>query len=87
MVPSAPAAPPTFSTTTVWPSSLRSCSAVRRAMMSVLPPAEKGTISLIVRVGYDCAQAEAATAHAATAAMRVFRIFIGVPCEGFAAVS
>jgi len=42
---------------------------------------------LIVRVGYDCAQAEAATAHAATAARRVFRIFIGVPCEGFAAVS
>jgi len=40
-----------FSTTTVWPSDLPMRSAMIRPMVSVGPPAEKGTIKAIGRVG------------------------------------
>src|SRR6478736_885719 len=78
MVPSAPAAPPTFSTTTGWPRSLRICSAARRAMMSVLPPAANGTIRRMGRFGY-CAQALVRVAAATAAARKVFQVFMLSP--------
>src|SRR5690242_7072953 len=62
LVPSAPLAPPTFSTTTGCPSSRRIGSDTSRAMMSVLPPGVNGTTTLMECVGYDCAKAP----HAAT---------------------
>ena len=46
-----PPAPPTFSTTTVWPSGARMRSAMMRAVVSVEPPGGKGTISVTGRVG------------------------------------
>jgi len=39
-----PPPPPLFSTTRVWPSAWPAFSAMTRAMMSVVPPAAKGTI-------------------------------------------
>ncbi|WZB71938.1 hypothetical protein WJ968_09575 [Achromobacter xylosoxidans] len=54
-----PPAPPRFSTTTGWPSSRVSPSANTRAVVSVTPPAPKGTISRTGCVGYACAHAAA----------------------------
>src|SRR5215831_10351968 len=76
MVPSAPAAPPMFSTMTACPSSFLIASAVRRAMMSVLPPGANGTMSLIGRDGYvSAAHAPLTTAHDAMATRMAFQLF------------
>ena len=45
-----PAAPVTFSITTVWPSAIRIRSVIARAIESVGPPAANGTIRVI---GFD----------------------------------
>ena len=50
--------PPTrFSTTICWPSTSDSRAAIRRPVTSMLPPAAKGTSSLIGRSGQFCAPA------------------------------
>jgi hypothetical protein len=46
-----PPAPVTFSTMTVWPSERPMRSAMIRAMVSVGPPAENGTVSVMERAG------------------------------------
>src|SRR6218665_1678422 len=46
-----PPAPGRLSTTTVWPSSPANFSATKRAVMSVLPPAARGTTRGMVRGG------------------------------------
>jgi hypothetical protein len=50
-----PAAPVLFSTTTGWPSEARSLSAIRRAGMSLGPPAGKPTTMRTWREGNSCA--------------------------------
>src|SRR2546428_13688720 len=52
-----PPAPATFSAITGWPSDALMRSPTMRAVMSVTPPAEKGTISLMGREGYASAPA------------------------------
>jgi hypothetical protein len=64
--PIAPVAPGRFSTTTGCPSEVASRSASTRATMSPVPPAENGTTSRTVRVGYCCAYAGSASAPDAT---------------------
>jgi hypothetical protein len=46
-----PDAPPTFSTTMVWPSSCCARAITMRAIVSVGPPADAGTIAVTGRVG------------------------------------
>src|SRR5688500_17793916 len=65
-----PPAPTTFSTTTDWPSDFCMRSAIRRAMVSVGPPAENGTMTVIGRLGNPCANAPQARVNAAKAAKR-----------------
>src|SRR5215831_6621764 len=50
-MPVVPPAPATFSTTTDWPSVLPICSPTILAMVSVGPPAAKGTIMVMGRSG------------------------------------
>jgi hypothetical protein len=52
-----PAAAPTFSITIDWPSSSPMRCAWMRALTSIPPPAAKGTMSVIGRVGQSCAAA------------------------------
>src|SRR5882672_7268420 len=66
--PIVPPAPPTFSTTTVWPRGARMRSAMMRAAVSVEPPGGNGTTRVIGREGYPCACATAAQATNAIAA-------------------
>jgi hypothetical protein len=49
--PIVPPAPPTFSITMVWPSTLPICSATMRATTSLGPPAGNGTTTVIGRAG------------------------------------
>ena len=49
--PDRPPAPPTFSTTTAWPSSALIFSAMMRAATSVEPPGGNGTMIVMVRDG------------------------------------
>src|SRR5437660_1323400 len=63
-----PEAPPMFSMMMVWP---RSCCArcmTMRAIVSVGPPADAGTIAVTERVGYDCALAAEMPAAVITSA-------------------
>src|SRR5882672_9179525 len=66
--PIVPPAPPTFSTTTVWPRGTRMRSAMMRAAVSVEPPGGNGTTRVIGREGKPCACAAAAQAANAIAA-------------------
>src|ERR1051326_1239117 len=83
MVPMAPAAPPTFSMTTGWPRTFCSSAPVRRAMMSVLPPAENGTTTRIGRDGYDSAMATSVAQETipATTAFHDFMLLSSVGWE------
>src|SRR4051812_14272613 len=56
-MPIEPPAPPTVSTTTVWPSGARMYSAMMRAAVSVEPPGGKGTTSVTGFAGKVCANA------------------------------
>src|SRR5688572_9603631 len=53
-------------------------SAIRRAMVSVGPPAENGTMTVIGRLGNPCANAPQARVNAAKAAKR-WRVSMAVP--------
>src|SRR3954469_11062838 len=75
-----PPAPVTFSTTTVWPRLLVMRSAMMRPMVSVGPPAEKGTTIVIGFVGNFCAEAALAVRTSASAKSRM--PFIAVPLSG-----
>src|SRR5690242_11053057 len=55
MAPIIPLPPALLSTTTLAPSTVRSFSASRRAMVSTPPPAENGTTMVIGRAGYGSA--------------------------------
>src|SRR5262245_17930143 len=72
-----PPAPPTFSTTTGWPSGTRIASATSRAAVSVDPPGGNGTMSVTGRFGNDWAAA--ATAKAAAAAAMISLIILPPP--------
>src|SRR5262245_24303733 len=63
-----PPAPPTFSTTTVWPSNSPMRCATMRPMVSCGPPAANGMTMVTGRVGKSWAPAGAANASAAKAA-------------------
>src|SRR5574343_602614 len=63
-----PLAPPLFSITTGWPSSLPSGSAVRRAEVSTTPPGGLGTTRVTGRPGCSCATAGEAARAASRAA-------------------
>src|SRR2546423_7502787 len=65
-----PVAPARFSITTGWPQDLANSFATRRAMMSVVPPAEKPTKMCTSRFGQSCAWA-ACTASANTSAAKI----------------
>src|SRR6266850_2988728 len=78
--PIVPPAPPTFSTTTVWPSGARMRSAMMRAAVSVEPPGGNGTTRVIGREGNPCACAAAAQAANAIAATK-FIALPSVQCE------
>src|SRR3954468_8056912 len=67
-----PPAPPTFSTTTVWPSGARMRSAMMRAVVSVEPPGGNGDTSVIGFVGKPCAPASPAAANSAHATVKRF---------------
>ena len=54
--PTEPPAPALFSTITGWPRRGVSFSAMMRATVSVEPPAENGTTSLMGLAGQDCAR-------------------------------
>src|ERR1700739_1360885 len=55
--PSVPPAPPTFSTTTVWPRRADNCCAMMRPTISVVPPGANGTISVTGLGGQSSAKA------------------------------
>src|SRR6185312_9514542 len=72
-----PPAPPTFSTTTCWPSSSLMRCAMTRPIVSCGPPAANGITIVTGRVGKSCAVAwPAETSAAKTAASRTFFIVI-----------
>src|SRR5919106_3417956 len=73
-MPMLPEAPLRFSITILPPSWLASGSAIRRAMMSTLPPGGKGAISRIGWLGYGCAAAGAAASS--TSAQNRMRIMV-----------
>ena len=75
-LPTAPPAPPRFSTTTGCPRIFSSAAAIGRAARSACPPGGKGTIIVSVREGQPpCAQAAAgATSGRAEASPRPFRM-------------
>src|SRR5436190_8056591 len=85
--PIVPPAPGRFSTTTLCPSCLPTCSITTRAMMSLALPAPSGTITVILRVGQSCAEAGTVNAKERNAAVnrrrRRVRNLIGV-FSGFA---
>jgi len=64
-LPTIPAAAPTFSATIGCPRSSPSFAAWMRALVSTPPPAAKGTISMIGRLGQPCAKAGAPGTSAA----------------------
>src|SRR5690606_29508679 len=66
-MPILPEAPARFSTTTDCPSSLAQASAIKRAVMSTLPPGAKGATSVVARWGKAWAEAEAAAMQPAVA--------------------
>src|SRR5437762_3448491 len=77
-----PPAPVTFSMTTACPSDRRMGSVRIRARVSVGPPGANGTIMVIGRLGYLCAQATDATQAVRSAVMitrrrsRFFMMFV-----------
>src|SRR5882672_4415305 len=73
-----PAAPGLVSITTGWPRLFLRSSAMRRATMSVLPPAEKPTTMVIWRFGQDWAEASAQNAAAAKSAKRPCRNSVSI---------
>src|SRR3954469_7994504 len=75
-----PPAPVTFSTTTVWPRLLIMRSAMMRPMVSVGPPAEKGTTIVTGLAGNFCADAALAVRTSASAKSRM--PFMAVPLSG-----
>ncbi len=78
--PSMPPAPPTFSTSTGWPSSTRKPSATIRAITSLDPPAAKGTINVIGRVGQSSARvAKVAASNAVTVPITASRQVAPLP--------
>ena len=79
-----PDAPVMFSMTTFWPSERAMRSPITRAMVSVGPPAEYGTIIVTGRVGNVCAAAGPVKAKAATAAIMVAIMAATTPRIGLA---
>src|SRR4051794_3186993 len=74
-----PAAPPLFSTTTVWPHLAPSFCATMRAPVSVPPPGGKGTTRVTARFGYvPCANTAAVAASSAAAVRRLFMAGLGL---------
>jgi hypothetical protein len=51
VAPTTPPPPALFSTITLWPRALPSGSEITRAMMSVVPPGAKGTVSFTTLLG------------------------------------
>jgi hypothetical protein len=85
-VPMLPPAPARLSTTTATPSSCDSGCAMMRAMASVAPPGDQGTMNLIGLVGQVCAIAAGNVAASPTAAIarnkvrRTLLTIIDLPC-------
>src|SRR5262249_338619 len=69
LVPTIPAAAPTFSTITCWPKLWLRCGANTRATTSNAPPAANGTTMVTGRVGQSCAGADEHRATSAPAAV------------------
>src|SRR5262245_22555409 len=76
--PMMPPAPPLFSMTTVWPSSLDNGSISSRAVRSTPPPGGNGTMILIGRLGYlswaPAPRVSAATGNASAPISRLLRM-------------
>ncbi len=82
-MPMVPPAPPTFSTRMVWPSVRPIDSPMRRATVSVGPPAAAGTMIVIGLVGkVPCAVAECDARMDAAATIAPERIVRRLNCIG-----
>src|SRR5690606_40364693 len=79
--------PSLFSTTTLWPHSWPSLSAIMRPTTSVVPPAENGTTILTGLVGQSAAAAVATTPSDRPAAARALARQLNVPLENFICLS